>query len=59
MARHRFAIKQRTLGGFVGLAVLIFALVYHFFPNLLDIPPQPVAEQGGQAAKMAPAPNPH
>lgn len=31
--------RQRALGGGLGVAVLAFALTYHFFPNLLRITP--------------------
>ena len=32
--------RQRTIGGVVGVALLGFALVYHFFPDLLHVSPQ-------------------
>lgn len=32
--------RQRALGGAVGVALLLFALVYHFFPNLLHVTPR-------------------
>ncbi len=32
--------RQRTIGGVVGVALLGFALFYHFFPNLLHVSPQ-------------------
>jgi formylglycine-generating enzyme required for sulfatase activity len=31
--------RQRALGGVMGVALLAFALVYHFFPNLLHVTP--------------------
>lgn len=39
MPSSRFTLKQRTLGGFAGVVLLVFALVYHFFPNLLNVSP--------------------
>lgn len=33
-------LKQHTLGGAVGIAVLVFALAYRFFPGLLHVAPQ-------------------
>ncbi|HET7359881.1 MAG TPA: formylglycine-generating enzyme family protein [Rhodanobacteraceae bacterium] len=32
--------RQRAMGGVMGVALLVFALVYHFFPNLLHVTPQ-------------------
>jgi formylglycine-generating enzyme required for sulfatase activity len=37
---HRFTVRQRTVGGLIGMAVLLFALMYHFFPDVLHISPQ-------------------
>lgn len=31
--------RQRAMGGGLGVALLLFALVYHFFPNLLHVTP--------------------
>lgn len=54
MSRPRFAIKQRTLGGFVGVSLLVFALVYHFFPNLLHVDPEALEQPTAQPASSAP-----
>jgi formylglycine-generating enzyme required for sulfatase activity len=47
--------RQRALGGVMGVALLVFALVYHFFPNLLHLEPQvrhAVSNGTGQALPM-------
>ncbi|NMW25950.1 hypothetical protein HFP05_16740, partial [Rhodanobacter denitrificans] len=31
--------RQRTLGGALGVIVLGFALIYHFFPRLFHVDP--------------------
>ena len=46
--------KQHTWGGAAGIAVLVFALVYRFFPGLLHL--QPMAVQS-QVTTTAPASN--
>jgi formylglycine-generating enzyme required for sulfatase activity len=40
--------RQRTLGGALGIAVLGFALFYHFFPGLMHV--QPSADTTGLAS---------
>lgn len=56
MSSSRFAIRQRTLGGLVGVILLTFALVYHFFPDLLNVTPhegaQPAAEGVATSSPM-------
>lgn len=56
MPSSRFAIRQRTLGGLAGVILLVFALVYHFFPGLLHVSPQdtprPVPRTTQSAAPM-------
>ncbi|HEX7338680.1 MAG TPA: SUMF1/EgtB/PvdO family nonheme iron enzyme [Rhodanobacteraceae bacterium] len=39
MPSSRSARRQRTWGGIAGIVVLAFALVYHFFPDVLDVTP--------------------
>ncbi len=45
MARSDADHQKRTLGAVAGLLVLGFALVYHFFPNLLHVTPGPPARR--------------
>lgn len=55
MPSSRFAVRQRTLGGLAGVVLLVFALTYHFFPDLLHVSPReespraPVAVSGVSA----------
>lgn len=46
--------RQRTLGGMVGIAVLTFALGYHFFPRLFHAEPVEVARRNVPASPIAP-----
>lgn len=56
MSSSLFARRQRTLGGLAGVVALVFALVYHFFPNLLHVRPNvsttPVTAVAGGTAPM-------
>lgn len=54
MASSRFAIRQRTLGGLVGVLLLVFALVYHFFPDLLHVAPHVAGQPAIPAPSSAP-----
>lgn len=46
--------RQRTLGGVVGIAVLTFALGYHFFPRLFHAEPVEVARRNVPVLATAP-----
>jgi len=50
------ARKQHTLGGAAGIALLVFALVYRFFPGILHMqPPEQVATNQASTRSGAPA----
>jgi len=50
------ARKQHTLGGAAGIALLVFALVYRFFPGILHMqPPEQVAANQASTRSGAPA----
>lgn len=49
--------KQHSLGGAAGIALLLFALVYRFFPGMLHIEPQEetvAASRGGDSLPVTP-----
>ncbi|MBD8898895.1 formylglycine-generating enzyme family protein [Rhodanobacter sp. DHG33] len=46
--------RQRTLGGMVGIVVLVCGLGYHFFPRLFHAEPVEVARRNVPAAPVAP-----
>lgn len=50
MTRSRSARRQRILGGLAGVVLLVFALIYHFFPNVLDVQPRPRAQAPARMA---------
>ncbi|HET7268530.1 MAG TPA: SUMF1/EgtB/PvdO family nonheme iron enzyme [Oleiagrimonas sp.] len=56
MTSSRSARRQRIFGGTAGVVLLAFALVYHFFPNALDVEPrprtQPVSKVAGRGTPM-------
>ena len=56
MPSSRFAIRQRTMGGFAGVVVLLFALAYHFFPDLLHVSPHAESSTGPVSTNVASAP---
>ncbi len=53
MPSFRFALRQRTLGGLAGIIVLLFALTYHFFPDLLHVSPHAEPEPAQRRAVAA------
>ncbi|MGC1550032.1 MAG: SUMF1/EgtB/PvdO family nonheme iron enzyme [Rhodanobacter sp.] len=47
--------RQRALGGALGVLVLGFALTYHFFPRLLHVNPEEVAQRRAASSFATPA----
>src|SRR5690606_1933763 len=47
--------KQHSLGGAAGIALLLFALVYRFFPGILHLEPQQETVAPSQASSRSPA----